>query len=72
MIVSSGNHASVGDDPLIAQCMRLLATTAKSGQYKNIYESDGALKELVRGIVVPNVQLRGKPNHHAQNRELTT
>ena len=57
--MSSGN-SSVGDDQLIAQCMHLLATTAKSGQYKNIYETEGALKELVRGIVVPNVQLRGK------------
>lgn len=60
MIVSGGAYPSVGDDPLIAQCMRLLSTTIKSGQYKSIYETQGALDELIRGIVVPNVQLRGE------------
>jgi exportin-2 (importin alpha re-exporter) len=60
MIVSGGAYPAVGDDPLIAQCMRLLSTTIKSGQYKDIYENKGALEELIRGIVVPNVQLRGE------------
>lgn len=40
--------------------MRLLSTTIKAGQYKSIYENKGALEELIRGIVVPNVQLRGQ------------
>ncbi|CAG8598816.1 6838_t:CDS:10 [Acaulospora colombiana] len=57
-IVSSGNHPAVGDDPLIAQCMRLLSSTIKSGQYKSIYDNKNSLEELIRGIVVPNVQLR--------------
>ncbi|KAG8818027.1 importin-alpha export receptor [Serendipita sp. 399] len=58
VIVSGGAYSSVGDDPLIAQSMRLLSTTIKSGQYKSIYDDTNALEELVRGIVVPNVQLR--------------
>ncbi|CAG7854816.1 Importin alpha re-exporter AltName: Full=Chromosome segregation protein CSE1 [Serendipita indica DSM 11827] len=58
IIVSGGAYTAVGDDPLIAQCMRLLSTTIRSGQYKDIYNERNALEELVRGIVVPNVQLR--------------
>ncbi|KAG8776418.1 importin-alpha export receptor [Serendipita sp. 397] len=58
VIVSGGAYSSVGDDGLVAQSMRLLSTTIKSGQYKSIYDDNNALEELVRGIVVPNVQLR--------------
>ena len=60
MIVSGGAYTAVGDDALIAQCMRLLSTTIRSGQYRSIFDDRKALEELIKGIVVPNVQLRGQ------------
>ena len=58
-IVSGGNYRSVGDDGLVAQCMRFLSSTIKSGHHKDIFGSRETISGLVEKVIIPNVQIRG-------------
>ncbi|GJJ14609.1 hypothetical protein Clacol_008875 [Clathrus columnatus] len=57
-IIGGGGRPSVADDHLVAQCLKFLSTSVRSGLFQDLFRSPETIGTIVTGIVVPNVELR--------------
>jgi ABC-type antimicrobial peptide transport system permease subunit len=48
-----------GTPQLVSQALRFISSAIRSGYYKPLFSSRDTIEGLVRGVVVPNVGLRG-------------
>ena len=58
-LLGGGQRSGIAYDGLVSQGLRFLSTVIRSGNYKETFQSKETINVLIKGVVVPNVTLRG-------------
>lgn len=58
-LLGGGQRSGIAYDGLVSQGLRFLSTVIRSGNYKETFQSRETIEVLIKGVVVPNVTLRG-------------